>query len=273
MVVCSQYERVDPKTLHIHPLNESVFGPAETELDQDFMASIRRDGIVTPIAIMPDGKVLSGHRRLAGAIRLELQTVPVVVYRDASEQEQNQIWISSNLQREMTVEQRTRFFMKLRDIEAAAASARQREGVRTKSPQGRSGDIAAEKVGMSRQTATRAVIAVEAIDAAEAAGDTQTAASLRATLEERSINAAFQQAISQPQDDPEPEGDDDSNAVRTFGKSDATRFRAAYQTMIRTIDRGKELEQLTSAKHQNYVSRLQSIVTEWQAEFSDQEWL
>jgi deoxyadenosine/deoxycytidine kinase len=43
--------------------------------------------------------------------------------------------------------------------------------------------------------------------------------------------------------------------------------------MIRTIDRGKELEQLTSAKHQNYVSRLQSIVTEWQAEFSDQEWL
>ena len=273
MVMCSEFERVDPKTLRIHPQNESVFGPAESELDQDFLRSLERDGILTPISITPDGLILSGHRRVAGAILLKIPSVPVVVYRDADDQTQNQIWISANLHREMTVEQRTRFFMKLRSIEAAAASNRQRAGVAVKSSAGRSADLAAEKVGMSRQTATRAAAVTDVIDKAEASGDVERAVALRTALNEGSVSSAYRMALQATPDSTAPEFDEAAD-VRTFTPSEAARFRSAYQVMIRTIDRSHhELEQLPRERHGQYVERLKSLVTDWQSEFPDLEWL
>jgi hypothetical protein len=55
-------------------------------------------------------------------------------------------------------------------------------------------DKAAEKVGMSRNTAEKAVEVVKVIDEAESKGDTETASHLRETLNTKSVSAAKREA-------------------------------------------------------------------------------
>ena len=263
----SYYEAVNPQELKAHPDNESIFGPVDRELDSDpeFLESIKRSGVTTPLTITPDGRVLSGHRRLAAAIRCNQQTVPAIVVRDLSEHDQERLWLEANLQREMSTEQRARWFKRLRNLESQPASDRKQAGVAVNSPGGRAADIAAEKVGMSRQTATRAATVADVIDKAEASGDVSRAEELRTLLNTKSVNSAYS-AISAPES-AEPEFDEAAD-VRTFTPSEAARFRAAYQVMIRTIDRAySEFEQITFERHGQYVKRLQSLVTDWDADW------
>jgi ParB-like chromosome segregation protein Spo0J len=66
--------------LRAHPENVEIFGPPEeTEEYDSLIASIRKHGIMEPLAIKTDGTVLSGHLRLAAATKLRLKTVPVRV--------------------------------------------------------------------------------------------------------------------------------------------------------------------------------------------------
>jgi ParB-like chromosome segregation protein Spo0J len=269
----SSFEFVDPRSLKAHPDNEAIFGPMNQELDSDpeFLESIERSGVTTPLTITPDGRVLSGHRRLAAALRYKQPTVPATVVRDLSEHDQERLWLESNLQREMSTEQRARWFKRLRNLESQPASDRKQAGVAGKSPGGRAADIAAEKTGWSRQTAVRAATVTDVIDKAEADGNLSRAEELRTLLNTKSVNSAYS-AISAPEST-EPEFDEAAD-VRTFTQSEASRFRAAYQTMIRTIDRSHhELEQLPRERHRQYVERLKSLVTDWQSEFPDLEWL
>lgn len=63
------------------PINVSIyceFTP-ETPGFQEMATSVREHGIITPLVVRPDGKLLSGHRRLAVAKHLELTHVPVEV--------------------------------------------------------------------------------------------------------------------------------------------------------------------------------------------------
>jgi hypothetical protein len=71
-------------------------------------------------------------------------------------------------------------------------------------------------------------------------------------------------------DDADPLDDDED---RTWKKSDATKFRAAFQTIIRTIDRGAELDQLTDGEHAAFLSTYKKFGNDWQKLFSEQEWL
>jgi ParB-like chromosome segregation protein Spo0J len=273
----SYYEAVNPQDLKAHPDNEAIFGPVDKELasDTEFLESIKRSGVTTPVTITPDGRVLSGHRRLAAAIRCNQQTVPAIVVRDLSEHDQERLWLEANLQRQMTTEQRARWFKRLRNLESQPASDRKQAGVAVNSPGGRSADIAAEKVGMSRQTATRAATVTDVIDKAEASGDHERADKLRTALNEVSVSSAYRMAAQAMPDNAEPEFDETAD-VRTFTPSEAARFRSAYQVMIRTIDRAYgELEKLSFERHGQYVKRLQSLVTDWRADFPDEqlEWL
>ena len=97
---------LDPKRLLplLHPLNEKIYG--EAVLDEAFLKSIREDGVIEPIVICvatvphyakAEGGhrgqlqyVLSGHRRLAAAIKVGLNKVPV---REMSENETSEAQI------------------------------------------------------------------------------------------------------------------------------------------------------------------------------------
>lgn len=274
-MVMASFKTVDPRTLKGHPSNDALFGPADSDLDPQFLESIRIAGILTPLVVRPDNLILSGHRRHAAALRLELKAVPVVVDESGSDLEQTRVWLDSNLQRELTTEQKIRFFEQYRKLEAAEAAARQRAGVRQNSSTGRADDIAAKRVGMSRPTAGTGLAVVKEIDKAEASGDHERADKLRTALNEGSVSSAYRMAAQEQPDNDEPEFDEAAD-VRTFTPSEAARFRAAYQVMIRTIDRAySEFEQITFERHGQYVKRLQSLVTDWRADFPDDklEWL
>jgi hypothetical protein len=123
---------------------------------------------------------------------------------------------------------------------------------------------------MSRPTAARALAVVKEIDKAEAEGNVDRAEDLRNKLENKPVVVAYRAAKSQP----EPEGDDsDEEQSREWTKPDASAFRKAFQTIIRTIDRGAELDQLTVAQHAQFLKVFKQFGNDWQKLFSQQEWL
>jgi len=135
----------------------------------------------------------------------------------------------------------------------------------------RSDDIAAERVGMSRPTAARALAVVKEIDKAEAEGNVDRAEDLREKLETQPINTAYRAAVAPtvtPSEDDEPAEDN-----REWTKPDASAFRKAFQTIIRTIDRGAELEQLTVLQHAAFLKTFRQLGNDWQKLFPEQEWL
>lgn len=91
----------DPKSLTQHPKNETIFGdPRKSPAYAEVLESIRTRGIQEPIIIKEGGTVLAGHMRLACALELELQTVPVRT-RPAFENERDEVTylIDSNTKR------------------------------------------------------------------------------------------------------------------------------------------------------------------------------
>lgn len=194
-----------------HHLNAEVFGQLSVDADcGEFAESVKRDGILQPLVVVPDGPkvqagtIISGHRRLQAAAKAGLKEVPVIVRRDLKTQlDIDRVWFDTNRNREMTTEQKARWFKKREAIEAAAAKSRQ-SAAGGKSPgsaqgniplsAGKAADIAAADVGMSGKTAKAAAAVVEVIDESEASGDKETAAKLRETLNGKSVSAAKREA-------------------------------------------------------------------------------
>ena len=198
-------ERRDPRTLKNHPLNIRLYGDAP---DQEFVAKVKQHGIKEPLLILPDSTVVSGHRRRQAAIINKIAEVPVIVLRNLTDplEIEEQI-IVCNEQRVKTTEQRAREYEHLKTIEAERAKKRQAHGQTApgkrlganypkrsdSTKQGKSSELAAEKVGLSTRTAERAAAVVKEIDRAEAEGEPERAQELRQTLNEKSVAAAHRQ--------------------------------------------------------------------------------
>jgi ParB-like chromosome segregation protein Spo0J len=197
--VSTTFEHWKIEKLKNHHLNAEVFGELSSDADcQDFVDSIKNQGVIEPAIITGDGTLISGHRRRQGAARAGLKELDVIVRRDLKDQESiDAAWFEANKQREMTNEQKARWVSKREPIFAALAKKRQKTGksdLRANLPQGRAADAAASEVGMSRRTAETAKKVVEVIDQAEANGDKATAAKLRETLNGKSVSAAKREA-------------------------------------------------------------------------------
>jgi ParB family transcriptional regulator, chromosome partitioning protein len=75
--------------LHQHSLNQEIyekFDP-ESQVFQELQASVCLHGILQPLIVRPSGVLLSGHRRLAVAVALGLERVPVEVREDGDDAE------------------------------------------------------------------------------------------------------------------------------------------------------------------------------------------
>lgn len=181
-----------------HHLNAEVFGEIGSDADcKEFVESVKESGIVQPAVIAGDGTIISGHRRKQAAARAGLKELDVIVRRDLNTPEKIDLaWFNANRQREMTTEQKARWFTKREPILGAIAKTRQMAGstVRANLPKGRAADAAAAEVGLSRRTAEAAKKVVEVIDESESNGDKETAAKLRETLNGKSVAAAKREA-------------------------------------------------------------------------------
>lgn len=208
----TSFERVKIDKLKNHRLNAQVFGEiSSSKEDTEFVASIKSRGILQPLIVTADFTVISGHRRRQGAGRAGLLEVPCIVRRDLVDQADiDRAWFDANRNREMTIEQKARWFKVLEKIESDKAEKRQKTGksdLASNLTQGRkleASTVAAKEVGMSRNTAKAAAAVVDVIDKKEKAGDTETAEKLRQTLNTKSVRAARKEA-DRVSGKPEPE--------------------------------------------------------------------
>ena len=192
-------------SLKNHPLNAQVFGELDKDEDCDqFTESVKELGVLQPLVIVDDGTIISGHRRRQAASRAGLKEVPVIVRRDLKTTEQVfEAWFDANRQREMTVEQKARWYEKRKAAHAAEAAKREKAGtlVANSHRVGRSTELAAAEVSLSPKTAEKAVEVVHAIDAAKASGDTAKAKELSDTLNNGTVAAAHRKATEKPAED------------------------------------------------------------------------
>lgn len=109
---------VDVRRLRPSPLSLAIYGDPDAELEADgLLDSIRAEGILVPLVVVPADpeddptdpvafELLSGHRRLACALRLGLAEVPCTVRLVPPGPPRVQALIDYNRQRQKTFRQR-----------------------------------------------------------------------------------------------------------------------------------------------------------------------
>ena len=204
----SKIEMRKTASLKHHPLNQQIYG--DPDPDDDLKTSIQRKGILTPLLISDDDRILSGHRRFLCAKESGIENVPVMVSPLKDELEIEEALINANIQRQKTKEQIAREYMKLKEIEKEKAKQRQAEaGGDRKSDEsrksltqnsaeaiskGESRKKASSKLGISHDTGEKAAKVVLMADGLKKAGKVDEAQRLLNTLNSKSVNKAHQEA-------------------------------------------------------------------------------
>jgi len=159
--------------LRPHPKNAEIYTDTP---DDEFVASVRQHGILTPLMVTRDNVIISGHRRHRAAMAVGLLTVPVEVALYTDDLDIRQALVESNRQRAKTPEEVGREVQELFAIEGERAKRRKQEAVargnRTRHQDARSPDMVnsphlaqgdagltrdkvGERVGMSGMTVHR----------------------------------------------------------------------------------------------------------------------
>ena len=126
--------------VHVATIAASSVNPrADLDLDEEFVASIRDHGIMQPLVVAPTAgeddaspyNLISGHRRLAAAIALGWDQVPVVLRATASSSDEEVLRLVENIQRaDLSPVDEGRAYLRLKDVhgmsqtEIAAAVSR-----------------------------------------------------------------------------------------------------------------------------------------------------
>jgi ParB/RepB/Spo0J family partition protein len=204
-------------SLRPHPRNEEIYGGLE---DAELTESIRAKGILTPLLITPDGRIVGGHRRWTAARAAGLIEVPVVLFESEDELEILEAVLENNRQRVKSAEVMANEGAVLAEIEGLRAKQRQREAAETTnakrngthtqlvayaSAPGETRKKVAERLGVSHQTAQKAIQvgqALATLKESESQEDQEKRRSLQKVLKERGIipAAALLGSVRQPRD-------------------------------------------------------------------------
>lgn len=113
--------------------SRSIYGDPDAELD-GLIGSIRREGILVPLVVTPAGaghwEVISGHRRLACARRLDAIDAPCEIRSFATDAEKNRAVLEYNCQRHKTFSQLMREADALESFEQDRARGRRLANLR-----------------------------------------------------------------------------------------------------------------------------------------------
>lgn len=191
-----------------HPQNLEIYGD---QPDVELIESIRDKGVLNPVLITNDFRIISGHRRWEAA-KAALGTdceIPVVYFASNDELDVVEALIHSNLQRAKTNEQIGREYRVLQRV-IAERNRRVTQTLQKTIPGEYSpaddvpnavsrpmppSEAAAEMVGVARKTASRATAVVAVIDDLEDQGRRREASQLRNTLNGKGgITKSYNQA-------------------------------------------------------------------------------
>ena len=125
---------LDPKHLKTSLFSLSLYGDPAKEVD-DLKESIRAHGILVPLVVAPGTRqggweVISGHRRLACALALDLEEVPCQVRLLRTETARRQAILEYNRQRRKSFTQLMREADALEDLWRAEARNRRLANLR-----------------------------------------------------------------------------------------------------------------------------------------------
>ena len=225
-----------------HTINAEVFGafmgtPEQHDDDEEFLASIKANGIIEPLVVSPNNKLISGHRRLASAKLIGLATVPVIVKEVKDEFDLDVQWCECNLFRRMTPEQKVMFYEKRLRIEKMRKAIREHESdpeaIEDECKSKRPEELAAAAVGASRETMRKGRKVVRAITEAAKAGRTGEAEQLRATLNSQSITAAAKDLEAERKRKRKPAKKMDSGPECYFDAAEQKTWKQSYGTLVR----------------------------------------
>jgi protein gp37 len=182
-----------------HPLNATIYGD---EADTDLVKSVSNNGVLQPILIDQNNRIISGHRRVDAAKKAGLDTVPVTIYEATDELAIQMTLVECNRQRPKTNEQKAREATELKRIEHDKGRKRQQEanpegGLMANLPEGERGtarDQAGKKLGMSGKKVDQCAKVIETIDRLEATGEVDVAKEIRTDLNNHSVNRALKTA-------------------------------------------------------------------------------
>lgn len=205
--------------LRPHPENIKIYNDYA---DSDLIESVRSKGVINPLLITFDNRIINGHRRWDAAQKCGLLSVPVVEFPSHDELDILEALIESNRQRIKTNEQVGREYDALKQVYHERDS---KQGQRPKQngeppefvgyyvgkkgampevlPQGSTSENqfsevkpsakAAEVLGVSQPTAHKAAEVVKTIDKLSSNGHVREAENLRATLN-TNVKKAYQTA-------------------------------------------------------------------------------
>lgn len=103
-----------------HEKNTEIYGDTD-ELEDTFLQSVKEKGVLEPLVITKDKKVISGHRRLAAAKEVGIESVPVRISEFDDELVEREALIEFNRQREKTPGQIVNEFEEMLEIEQERA--------------------------------------------------------------------------------------------------------------------------------------------------------
>ena len=194
-------QRVPVAALRPHPRNHGIYGDVA---DAELVASVRARGVLAPLLITHDGRIVAGHRRWLAAKQVALPDVPVVMFTSDDELDILEAVIESNRQRAKTNEQLARERLTLLEVESERAKLRRLANLRQNADSvdlrtrdeepGRASQVVARKVGTSSRTVEKGVAVVRAIDDLHEQGRQDVADELRKTLNGKSVDRAYRDA-------------------------------------------------------------------------------
>ena len=150
--------KININLLKEHQLNQTIYGQDDNEEQfQELVNRIKESGWIDPVIVNSEYTILAGHRRVRAAKLLGHTTIDYEIINVEPDKD-IEILLNSNVYREKTTLQKTKEAEFYHEIESRKARERQLSGT-TLSPsrdQGRTDEIVANKVGMSRTSLRRA---------------------------------------------------------------------------------------------------------------------
>lgn len=164
-----------PEALQKHPANEEIY--REGELEDDFIESVEKNGVLEPCVITSGKKLISGHRRREAAKQVGLDRVPVRYVEFEDEEDEILALVDFNRQREKTRGEKIR---EAKRVKEALNEKYQDKDTFSNLKKGKEPDNAhkeaADKVGISDGSVNKGLKALEAAESEDEDGDVQEVA-------------------------------------------------------------------------------------------------
>jgi len=142
---------IETTKLRPHPKNEELYSTTTGEEWDAFVASVRSEGVLQPLVVTPDYRVVSGHRRHRAAQELGISELPCIIQTYETPDDELRAIVEYNRYRNKTIVERMREAELLEEIERRKAAERQLSG-KPSAEGGNTRDIVAAAIGVSGRT-------------------------------------------------------------------------------------------------------------------------